>query len=221
MYSYAFFKTINQKLILSRGFQGELKIVTAGNLSALVEPNLALDDLKKSEDILLKAILNHDKIIQELFTQIDLLPLRFGTYFISEAQLITYLETTCQEYLEKLNFLENKAEYTLRLISQELNTGNILNKNLKGRDYFLAKKQFYQIQLDYQNQQNEELEIILASFQNNNINYLFPDEQKEKIYLLLTDQELLTTEKLITELANKMNTWQLELGEKLPPYHFI
>ncbi len=221
MYSYAFFKTINQEIILPVGIQGELKILKAGNLSALVEPKLALNDVKKSDDILLKAVLNHDRIIRELFTKINLLPLRFGTYFNSEQELLTYLDTNCQEYLQKLNFLENKAEFTLKLISKELNTDNITTKNLKGREYFLAKKQFYQIQLDYQNRQNEELEIILASFQNNNINYLFPDEQREKIYLLLTDQELMTTEKLITELGKKINTWDLELGEKLPPYHFI
>ncbi|NJL22740.1 MAG: hypothetical protein HC895_21050 [Leptolyngbyaceae cyanobacterium SM1_3_5] len=135
-------------LTLPAGFVGNLAIVPATELIttelitteliAIVEPELNLELLQRSDEQLMQAVLNHDRVLRELFEQTTLLPLRFGTCFVSEAGLVEHLQTHQQAYQGKLAALSNQVEYSLKCSPIFLPEAAI-DPDLKGKDYFLAK----------------------------------------------------------------------------------
>lgn len=147
MYTYAFFPTANTPAQLPEGIANSLHLVTVDQLAALVEPDLSIEVLQSSDDLLMQAVLCHDQVIREMFEQTPLLPLRFGTYFVSHQGLVEHLETHHREYLEKLKKIAGQAEFLLKLKPLTVPEFAIPNE-LKGRDYFLAKKQQYQMQTE-------------------------------------------------------------------------
>lgn len=219
MYTYAFLSTIPPKL--PEGIFGSLQIISADGLAALVEPDLAAESLQKNDQQLVQAVLSHDRVIRELFEQTTVLPLRFGTCFASRQGLIEHLETNSAEYLIKLAGLQDKAEYALKLTPIAFPEATI-GANVKGKDYFLAKKEIYQAQAAWQSEQQRELEALFEA-----IAQQYPwmkgeaDNDIERIYLLGDRQsEPLLPTSLKTWRLHSAH-WELILGEPLPPYHFV
>jgi Gas vesicle synthesis protein GvpL/GvpF len=222
MYTYAFFKTSATSLNVLPGIEGEVQVVNRGELSALVEPDLDLNAVQKDDNQLVQAVLTHDRMICELFWQTTILPLRFGTFFVSLESLLEHLDSHQLSYLAKLSQLEGKAEYRLKITPLEL-LEEPLPSDLKGKQYFLAKKQQYETQQALQNQQNAELQNLMAA-----IAQFYPDrsltEAKagvEKLYLLADRQQEATLYDRLQDWQNQCSQWELMLGEALPPYHFV
>lgn len=225
MYTYAFFKSPKYPLQLTEGIAGNLAVIERGALSALVEPDLEFEAIQNDDTQLVQAVLTHDRVICDLFWQVTILPLRFGTQFLSYDRLMDHLTENHEKYLEKLNELEGKAEYRLKLtpIELELPANPETNGSLKGRDYFQAKKQQYQAHLDQQNQQQQELQQILSE-----IEQVYPNTKLkegadgiDKLYLLIDKREEMTLYQHLNEWQNQYPHWEMGLGEALPPYHFV
>jgi hypothetical protein len=148
LYTYAFLKTPTESLKLPLGIANPVLLITAGDLSALVEPEVCLDTLQNDDECLIQAVLCHDRVVCELFQQTTILPLRFGTSFLEAENLLTHLRYNAEEYHEKIEQLEGKGEYLLKCIPRKLEEP-VLCSETRGRQYFLAKKQHYEAQQDF------------------------------------------------------------------------
>ncbi|MBW4580992.1 MAG: GvpL/GvpF family gas vesicle protein [Tildeniella nuda ZEHNDER 1965/U140] len=221
MYTYAFLKTPLTPLTLPRGIDTLVQIADAGQLSAVVEPALDLDSLQKDDTLLVQAVLAHDRILRSLFCQTTMLPLRFGTSFRSLPSLLAHLHTHQQAYLSKLIQLEGKAEFTLKLTPVAFPELAIAPE-VKGKAYFLAKKEQYQTQLSYQKQQEDAMRQIEQTIAQTYPHYYLSEAETgaKTLYLLVArDRESQLCQQVQT-LQQQNPQWELNLGEALPPYHF-
>ncbi len=200
-------------------------MIAIAGLSALVEPEFELEAIEKDDTQLVQAVLAHDRVICELFWQVTILPLRFGTQFLSRDRLMKHLSENANKYLEKLARLEGKAEYRLNLtpIEIESSSDSQIDSSLKGRDYFEAKRQQLQAQLDQQESQQQEFQRILSE-----IEQIYPNVMRkagsdgvERLYLLVDKQAEMELYQHLDEWQHHYPHWELGLGEALPPYHFV
>jgi hypothetical protein len=223
MYTYAFFTNPAPVSGLPTGIAGQLDIVTSGQISALVEPGLVFEEYEQNDERLMQAVLSHDRVLRELFRQTALLPLRFGTRFLSRGALIMHLQEHGATYLEKLEHLGGRAEYPLKLLPTEPPSPAVPSAK-KGKDYFLEKKRLYQQQLHQHQQQEAELEQLRAT-----ISRTYPDvvhgassqDAIERTYLLLPRQAEIDLLTQVQAWQRDFPHWIIELGEALPPYHFV
>ncbi|PSB24259.1 GvpL/GvpF family gas vesicle protein [Stenomitos frigidus] len=222
MYTYAFLKTPLTPLTLPKGITAFVQTTNAGQLSAIVEPAVTLEHLPQDDASLVQAVLAHDRVIRSLFLQTTILPLRFGTSFNSLPSLLAHLQAHRQAYLGKLAQLEGQAEYMLKLTPIPFPEVAIAS-DIRGKDYFIAKKQQYQAQLLYQNQQQEALRQIEQSVaQTYPHHYINESQTGEKtLYLLVARHLDSQLWQQIQSLQQKSPHWELTLGEALPPYHFV
>lgn len=222
MYTYAFLMS-DVPLDLPEGIWGALELVTKERLAALVEPNLPLATLQQTDRLLMQAVLSHDRVIQELFQQTTVLPLRFGTCFVSQQRLLEHLQFHQLEYLEKLAQLQGKAEYAVKLMPLPLPDFSI-PADVQGKDYFLAKKRIYQDQAEWQQQQQQELQRLHHLIQKRYANAVRGSETEdgiERIYLLHPHQAEHQLQTYLADWQEQSRCWSLSLGERLPPYHFV
>ncbi|HEY9861213.1 MAG TPA: GvpL/GvpF family gas vesicle protein [Candidatus Obscuribacterales bacterium] len=223
MYTYAFLNTPTSAIELPSGIVSALELVTCDRLSALVEPELSFETLQDHDAQLVQAVLTHDRVIRELFEQTALLPLRFGTRFLSTEGLLAHLQTHSQEYLEKLARVTGKAEYTLKLTPLVLEIEATLPTEAQGREYFLAKKRRFQSQYEQQQQQTAEWQTLVQA-----IAQIYPEpvlgeaqDGSQRVYLLVSSQESSQLYKHLQAWQIHCPHWELTLSEALPPYHFV
>jgi Gas vesicle synthesis protein GvpL/GvpF len=222
MYTYAFLLS-DVPLDLPEGIWGSLELVTLDRLAALVEPDLPLAILQQTDRQLMQAVLSHDRVIQELFQQTTVLPLRFGTCFVSRQRLLEHLQFHQIEYLEKLARLQGKAEYAVKLTPLSFPDFSIPT-DLQGKDYFLAKKRLYQDQVEWQQQQQQELLRLQQLIQERYANAVRGSETEdgiERIYLLHSHQAEQQLQTHLADWQEQSRCWSLTLGDMLPPYHFV
>jgi Gas vesicle synthesis protein GvpL/GvpF len=222
MYTYAFIPESAALLELPAGIAGSLQAIWDSGIGALVEAELDVEALQRSDEQLMRAVLHHDQVIREVFERTVLLPLRFGTYFVSSDKLLEHLQAHAAEYLDKLAELSDKAEYTLKLIPVDPITATD-SEETSGKGYFLAKKQQFQRQLEQQQQQQSELEALQAA-----IAFLYPNwrldtprDGIERIHLLVNRADESALSDHFNQWLSLCSHWQLSLGEALPPYHFV
>ncbi|MHC5778984.1 GvpL/GvpF family gas vesicle protein [Nostoc sp.] len=221
-YTYAFLNTPDFPLNLPDGNLGKLLLINGKNISAVVEPGISLELSQNNDEQVIKMVLAHDRVICDLSRQLTVLPLRFGTYFISEDTLLNHIESHAQEYQDKLNNIQGKNEYTLKVIPQKVEE---LPKasGVNGRDYFLAKKQHYEQQKSFLAAQNEEkshlINLITETYQSSAI--VQDNAEEVRLHLLVDRQNKALLLKQVLSLQEKCPHWNLILGEPLPPYHFI
>lgn len=221
-YTYAFLETPTTVLDLPMGIGDRVLLISHAGLSAIVEPEVFLDLLQNDDKRLIQAILSHDQVICELFRKTTILPLRFGTVFPSKESLLTHLKTHAEEHLKKLRQLKGKAEYSLKLIPRTIDEP-VITLPSGGRQYFLAKKQRYQIQQDFRIAQTAEWEkvihLITQTYQS--VIFIQPQGEEARIYFLVSRQdEPLLTEQFFSW-QKTCPRWELQLEAALPPYHFI
>ena len=197
-----------------------VQLVSGGQLEAIAEFDLDVSHIKDDDQQLINAVLTHDRVLGQMFTQTVLLPLRFGTQFTSRDALRTYLQTHQASYLQRLEVLGDKAEYLVKLAPNPLKLPP-LDETLKGRDYFLAKKNRLQRQAQAQAQQDEELQRFLAHLQTTGVAFVqsTPQEGEERFHIL-SMRDIAIAEAQLTAWQQLVPSWQLYCSEPLPPYHF-
>ncbi|VXD18906.1 Gas vesicle protein GvpW [Planktothrix serta PCC 8927] len=229
MYIYAFLKTPASPLKLPQGIKGCLEIINSQGLSALVEPDLQAEDLPDTDEQLMQSVVIHDQITCAVFYQTSLLPVRFGTCFRSETALFEHLALNQQNYIQKLEQLQGKAEYCLQGVPLDpsQNQPNLPNPtdspSLRGRDYFLAKKQLHQRQLEHQQQQSQQWQQLIEIIGQTYPETLLADSQpnRERIYILIPQTNEIQLQQQLNHWHSQYTHWQLSLGQALPPYHFL
>ena len=224
MYTYAFLPSSAlsadeaslETIALPAGLMGSLAVISVATVSALVEPELDLEMIQHNDGQLMQAVLNHDRVIRDLFEQTTLLPLRFGTCFVSQAGLIEHLQAQQQNYCRKLKELAGKAEYSLKCRPrQELKAAMAIDS--KGTDYFLVKNQRFQPQTELEHL--HQLQRAIAQ----TYRVLSGESQDgvEKLYLLSDRQQEAQLQQQCQQWQAEYPHWQLSLGSALPPYHFV
>ncbi|HEY9747959.1 MAG TPA: GvpL/GvpF family gas vesicle protein [Allocoleopsis sp.] len=223
MYTYAFLNTPTHPLELPQGIDGALELVSCDRLCALVEPKLSFEALQENDAQLVEAVLIHDRVIRELFQQTPLLPLRFGTRFVSAEGLLTHLQTHGQDYLTKLTTFCGKAEYTLKLTPLVLAVESALPNETQGREYFLAKKRRFQSQFEQQQQQTNEWQALVQAIALTYPNPVLGEAQdgSQRVYLLVSQQDEPQLYDYLEAWQAQCPHWELTLSEALPPYHFV
>lgn len=204
-------------LALPMGVVNPLQLITQGELAAVVEPDLTLEVLQEQDTALLQAVLAHDRVIRELFRQTTVLPLRF-TSFPTMAELTTDLQTNQQTYVQTLTRLQGKAEYPIKFVPIEIEEPSI-SPALKGKDYFMAKKQSYQAQQQQREQQTQELEQLLQAIAAQYLVVKPPDIQQ--VYILADKTNFFELHEWVNASQQQTTLWNLHLGEAFPPFHFV
>jgi hypothetical protein len=223
LHIYALLKTPAEPLDLPKGIAGKVQMFSCDRISAIVEPEISVASLEADSDQLMQAVLAHDRVICQVFRQISVLPLRFGTYFASTESLQTHLKSQNQPYLEKLDQLEGKGEYIIRF-TPLLPPDDPLPSETGGRQYFLAKKQRYQQIQDFQDTQKLEWENAVEFARKTEPSVIVePTQEQEegKIYLLFNLQDETILLELYHTFQQNCTHWDVQLGEALPPYHFL
>jgi hypothetical protein len=222
MYTYALFKTPKTDLLFTEGIAGSLRVVGTKHLSALVESEIDLEAMQQDDSQLVQAVLTHDRVICDLFWQRTILPLRFGTCFVSEESLLQYLELHQDQYLLKLEQFEGKAEYRLKLTPAEIPM-TLPESDLTGKDYLLSKKKRFKEQTEQRSQQQQALKGLLSAIATTYPNYILNEAQEgiEKLYLLVDRQAEGKLYENLQLWQVQCRDWELMLSEALPPYHFV
>jgi len=94
-------------------FDRKTYAITAGELSAFVS-----DVAEEAVVINKQSVLTHQKVVGSLLDQTTPLPFRFGTV-VSEAELMSYLESRRQALLEKLALVDGCVEMSIKIIWQK------------------------------------------------------------------------------------------------------
>ncbi len=222
MYTYAFMLASSQPLTLPEGIAGPLTVIVGDALGAIAEPNLTLADLPVQEDQLLKAIVQHDQVIQTLFQQTTILPLRFGTVFASETALREHLAQQQTHYLPQLHALTGQVEHTLLITPPPLPLP-VSGLKATGKAYLLGKKQQYEQQRAQQIQQQSILRLLLEPLAPL-VTATIPGEAPPpatKVFLLVPKETSFALKGHLGRLRQHYPDWQIECSAPLPPYHFV
>jgi hypothetical protein len=104
LYTYAFFPQPAPELLpfirQTEGIHRSVQVFSpAGSrIAAAVEPMQDPESLQVSDEVLVRSALRHDQVICRLFAQMPVLPLRFGTCFLSAERLGSHLLSRQTEY---------------------------------------------------------------------------------------------------------------------------
>ncbi|MEH2109294.1 GvpL/GvpF family gas vesicle protein [Nostoc sp.] len=222
IYAYALLIPTASPLVLPFGMERNTELVYSSGLAAIVEPEISLEAIQATDERLLQAVLNHDRVIRELFQQTPLLPLRFGRGFTSVEKLLNHLEKHQEQYLEALTHLADKVEYTLKMTPCDL-LDESDNIDAKGKAYLLAKKQRYQTQQAFQAQQCEQWELLSQLILKTYTNVICETRQSDvrQIHFLAQRNDSTLSTQQFSLWQVQCSHWQLALSEPLPPYHFL
>ncbi|MDZ8104681.1 MAG: GvpL/GvpF family gas vesicle protein [Nostoc sp. DedQUE12a] len=222
IYAYALLIPIASELVLPLGMERNTELVYSSGLAAIVEPEISVEAIQAQDERLLQAVLNHDRVIRELFQQTPLLPLRFGSGFTSVETLLNHLEKQQQQYLETLTQVADKVEYTLKLTPCSL-LDDSDTIDARGKAYLLAKKQRYQTQQAFQTQQCQQWELLNQLILKTYTNVICETRQPElrQIHFLAQRNDSTLSTQQFSLWQVQCSHWQLALSEPLPPYHFL
>ncbi len=222
VYAYAFLKTPEVELELPLGINQWVQLVRANQICAVVEFDVDVNRLQGDDGLLVQAIVAHDRTLGELFQQQCLLPLRFGTLFRSVQALQEHLVTREAEYVEKLDRFVGQGEYILKCLKRPEPEFEI-STEVRGKAYLLAKKQRYQAIQAFQNEQSAQWDWM-----RHQVTQWYPEaiasdleDQSHRIFLLIHKQEEPLLYERFQAWQQTCSAWELQLGDALPPYHFV
>jgi hypothetical protein len=218
IYTYGFCADSAGIQALPPGLNQDTQYVSVGPLGAIVEMGLDVSHLQNNDQQLMTAVLSHDRVLQDIFATVDILPLRFGTQFADLAALQHHLQQHQSHYLHQLQYLQGQAEYSLTLIPQPV-TPPPLASDLTGRAYFLAKKQRLQDQQVQQQQQQAQMATWIEQLQQRGIALQWREgtEGGDRLYALAPKATFAQT---LAALAPLLPDWEIQISTPLPPYHF-
>ena len=212
------------------GIMGKpIQYLQCDRIIAVVEADVDIEALKLlPEQSLMQVIVQHDRLICELFDQRTLLPLRFGTAFVSVEALETYLKEEGERLFTSLERLDGYAEFLI--------TGSAIAPkaeaaaNLKGKDYLLAKRSQYLQQEQWRSQLQEEvLDYRLMITNSLNPDIYKPEFQHVetqgsedvRVYALLPRSQIEYVQEILRSWEEQHSHWQISWSQALPPYHFL
>lgn len=225
MYTYAFIKTPDIALELPNGIAGPLQIVSEQQIAAIVEPGISIKTIEailQDDELLKHSYLSYGLVIAEIFRQTTLLPLRFYHCFADLASLKSHLSSHKDTYLTQLTNLEGKGEYILKFIPKPPPNPPV-SSPAKGRDYFLAKKQRYQQQQDWKTEQFTEQKLVIDRISQTYPQAIIANSQEGNLQIYILEK-LLCAENIrqdIQDMQSNCLTWELQLGDPIPPYDFL
>jgi hypothetical protein len=208
-----------------------IQYLLGDRLVAAIDPDLNVENLQLlPEQELMQAIIQHDRLVCELFEQHTLLPLRFGTAFVSIAALENYLAIEQEKLLASLERLDGYAEFLMTgtAIAPKIEASS----NLKGKDYLLAKRSQYLQQEQWQAQLQQEvleyLQILSANLKLATPTYQLQHQIVEpqgaedlRAYLLLPRSQSQGWQNALQLWQEQHCHWQIAWSQPLPPYHFL
>ena len=209
-----------------------IQYLQCDRLIAAIELDVDIEALKLlPEQSLMQAIIQHDRLICELFNQRTLLPLRFGTAFVSIKALETYLQEENERLLASLQRLDGYAEFLITgsAIAPKAETAT----NLKGKDYLLAKRSQYLQQEQWRSQLQQEVldyrQTITDNLNNLNTDTYKPEFQHVetqgsedvRVYALLPRSQVEFLQQALRSWQEQHSHWQIAWSQPLPPYHFL
>ncbi|NJL46517.1 MAG: hypothetical protein HC929_02060 [Leptolyngbyaceae cyanobacterium SM2_5_2] len=190
VYVYGICPVPEQSLSLPPGLEGETLLVGVDEIAAIVEVGLDLEGLQAHSPRLLSAVLSHDRVLCDLFQKMTILPLRFGTQLPGLDKLIDHLLSQRESYMAKLTDLKHKAEYQIKLIPEDPELSSDAEEDLKGREYFLAKKQRLQDLSTAKEQRQEELQTLLEFIYGTYDDCVAADKEEDEVKIyVLTDRD--------------------------------
>jgi hypothetical protein len=212
------------------GIMGKpVQYLQCDRLIAVIEADVDIEALKLlPEPSLMQVIVQHDRLICELFDQRTLLPLRFGTAFVSVGALETYLKEEGDRLLASLERLDGYAEFLITgsAIAQKVEAA----ATLKGKDYLLAKRSQYLQQEQWRSQ----LQAEVLDYRQTITNGLNPDLYKPefqhvetqgsedvRVYALLPRSQIGYLQEILRSWEEQHSHWQISWSNALPPYHFL
>ncbi len=236
LYTYAFFAVPPQetatRLNQIQGLSESIQVFAPEHspIAAAIEPLGDLSDLESSDEILLRSALRHDQVICQLFAQLHVLPLRFGTCFVSPDKLQAHLLARQTDYQQTLATIQGRAEYLLKaIVAESPDPTNVLEETHahasgnSGTAYLLARKQAFLRQQQWAQQIQQEIEQLQHLWPQQWPQYATPPQGEETLrqyFLLSLDQYRQALDLSQTWMADH-DHWQLEWSTALPPYHFV
>ena len=220
IYVYAILFSSTKELDFPQGIQGRVEMISYGNIAVIIERDILIQNLQKTEDILLKAIVTHDQVIQSIFSQVSLLPLRFGTGFTSLDSLLENLKNNQSQYNQKLHKLTNCVEYCIKFIPLDFKINKAKDLDLKGKSYLLAKKKNYQLQQEFISNQENQWKAIKESISQEFADNILIQEQEAIKQIFLLEKQQNNIDILINSWQQKAPNWQITTSLPLPCYHF-
>lgn len=221
IYTFAFTHRLDNPPPLPPGIQHTVEIFDVGDLAAVVEHDISIEQLQIDDQKLMQAVLIHDQVIRSIFESTVVLPLRFGTCFVNSDRLLEHLTARAPSYLKALEDLAGKAEYTLKATPTAL-PNSVDASQVRGRDYLVQKKKQYQVKSDYLHKQQDEFNALLKEIEDQYPHTVIKNSDTE-----LRKISLLCDRRQETAVLNQLHSWQLQypkwdlqLSEALPPYHF-
>ena len=215
---------------LPLGITGKpIQYLQCDRLVAVIEPDVDIEALKVlSEQSLMQAIVQHDRLICELFADRPLLPLRFGTAFVSISALETYLQTESEKLETNLQKLAGYAEFLISgtAIAPKTETAT----NLKGKNYLLAKREQYLQQEQWRSQLQQEslayLQVLVESLEPEIYKPEFQQVETQgsedvRVYALLPRSQFEQLQQVTRSWQQEHPHWQITWSQPLPPYHFL
>jgi hypothetical protein len=209
----------DRDLALPLGIAGQTEMIQVGSLGAIAEAHLDIPALKTNDQQLMTAILSHDRVLQAVFDQLPVLPLRFGTQFAQASALHDYLHRQQQPHLQRLGQLVDKAEYLLKLTPKPPDSPPLADA-LKGRDYFVAKKRRLQAEAAHQQAQQQQLQTLFTHLGQTHDAVVLGSAQDDRQRLHL----LAHRDNAMAENSSQWQAiapaWDITCSDPLPPYHF-
>ncbi len=221
IYVYATLFSPENGLDLPEGIESGVELISNSKIAAIIERNISIENLQKTEDTLLQAAIAHDRVIQAIFHQASLLPLRFGTGFVSTNTLLEHLTNNQSQYLKQLQVVNGKVEYNIKFIPLTFHANNSENQALKGKSYLLAKKKKYQIYQEFLSSQENQWREIKENLTQEFLDNILIEEREylNQIFLLETQNTKLDT--IINTWQKRASKWQITISQPLPCYHFV
>jgi hypothetical protein len=229
LYTYAFFPVPSQELIHQleqiAGMVDSIQILVekASPIAAAVEPLTDVDLLQSSDETLLRSALRHDQVICQLFSHLQVLPLRFGTCFVSCEKLQDHLLAHQCNYQQALHQIDGRAEYLLKATVKPPPDPSVAPVFTSGTAYLQAKRQGYVRQQQRQEILEKELTALHSLWPQEwpRQSVLPQGEERCRLYFLLSTELYQEAQRLSHAWQTQHPDWTLDWSTALPPYHFV
>ena len=223
MYTYAFLAAPGKPLQMPSGISGRLELVHCTHVAALTEPDVDFSRLQQDDTLFVQAAIAHDRVMRAIFEQVPLIPLQFCTCFQSRQRLMEHLTTHQNTYLSKLDMLADCVEYCCKLTPRSLTPSlDPASENSSHLQSQLSGPQVSAMGDALDGTMQAEKDDILARIAQTYPQLVAHTQgETERAYVLIQRAQAIELEEKILRWRSQLHNWQLELGQPLPPYHFV